>query len=73
MTNVGTRPTFGCGPQRIETFLLNYRGDLYHRRVAVRFIRQLRPERAFPSSEALVAQILSDVRVAARYFERYGG
>jgi riboflavin kinase / FMN adenylyltransferase len=68
VTNIGTRPTFGCGPLRIETFLLDYRGNLYRRRVRLRFIRKLRPERTFPSREALVAQIRSDVRAARLYF-----
>jgi riboflavin kinase/FMN adenylyltransferase len=69
VTNIGTRPTFGCGPRHIETFLLDYRGNLYRRRVGLRFIRKLRPERTFPSGGDLVAQIRSDVRAARRYFE----
>jgi len=68
VTNVGSRPTFGCGPVRVESFLLHYRGDLYRRRVGLRFIRKLRSERTFPSREALVAQIGRDVRAARRYF-----
>jgi riboflavin kinase/FMN adenylyltransferase len=72
VTNIGSRPTFGCGPLRIETFLLNYQGDLYRRRVGLRFIRKLRPERAFPSKEALVEQIRSDVRAAGRFFKSHG-
>ncbi|OGD20117.1 MAG: riboflavin biosynthesis protein RibF [Candidatus Aminicenantes bacterium RBG_16_63_16] len=73
VTNIGTRPTFGCGPVRVETFLLNYRGDLYRRRVGLRFIRKLRSERAFPSAESLAGQIRSDVRAAGRYFRYHGG
>jgi len=72
VTNIGTRPTFGCGPLRIETFLLNFRGDLYRRRVGLRFLSKLRPERAFPSRESLVSQIRSDVLAAVRYFEGLG-
>ncbi len=68
VTNVGTRPTFGCGPRQIESFLLDYRGDLYRRRVGLRFIKKLRDERPFPSRESLVEQIRSDVRAARRYF-----
>ncbi len=72
VTNIGTRPTFGCGPLRIETFLLNYRGSLYRRSVGLRFLKKLRPERAFPSRESLVEQIRADVHQAERFFEDAG-
>lgn len=68
VTNIGTRPTFGYGPVRVETFLLDYRGNLYRRRVRLRLLKRLRPERTFPTRESLVEQIRSDVREARRFF-----
>jgi riboflavin kinase/FMN adenylyltransferase len=61
-TNVGTRPTFGEGERMVETYLLNYRGDLYGRQVRVEFVRKLRDEQRFPSAEELIVQMRKDVQ-----------
>ena len=61
-TNIGIRPTFGEGEKTVETHLLNYKGDLYGKDMRVEFVRKLRDEQRFPSSEALKAQIEKDVR-----------
>jgi riboflavin kinase/FMN adenylyltransferase len=68
VTNIGSRPTFGCGPQSIETFLLDFDGSLHRCRLELRFIKSLRSERAFASRAALVGQIGRDVQAARRYF-----
>jgi len=73
VANVGTRPTVGGGRSQLEVHLLDYAedegsgGGLYGRYVHVDFLAKLRPERRFPSLEALVAQIRRDV-AAARAF-----
>ncbi|MBE0430828.1 MAG: bifunctional riboflavin kinase/FAD synthetase [Dehalococcoidia bacterium] len=61
-TSVGIRPTFGDGERRVETHLLGYEGDLYNRELRVEFVRRLRDEERFSSSEELKAQIEKDVR-----------
>ncbi len=61
-TNVGIRPTFGEGEKRVETHLLNYKGDLYGKEIRVDFVQKLRDEQRFPSSEELKIQIEKDVR-----------
>ena len=61
-TNIGIRPTFGEGEITVETHLLNYKGDLYGKDMRVEFVRKLRDEQRFPSSEELKAQIEKDVR-----------
>ena len=63
-TNIGTRPTFGDGEKTIETHLLDYEGDLYGKEIKVEFVRKLRAERNFASSEELTSQIGKDVREA---------
>jgi riboflavin kinase/FMN adenylyltransferase len=60
-TNIGTRPTFGEGEKNVETHLLNYKGDLYGKEIRVEFMRKLRDEQRFPSSEELKAQIRKDI------------
>jgi riboflavin kinase/FMN adenylyltransferase len=61
-TNVGTRPTFGEGERMVETYLLDYNGDLYGKKIAVEFVRKVRDEQRFPSAEQLIAQMRKDVQ-----------
>ena len=73
VTNVGVRPTFGGdGEPSVETFVMDWAGDLYGDVVRVRFLRRLREERKFGSIEELKSQIHNDVKRAQSYFERGG-
>ena len=73
ITNVGVRPTFTADTEpSVETFVLNWAGDLYGDVVRVRFLRRLRDERKFGSLEELKAQIGRDLQRAESYFERSG-
>jgi len=73
ITNVGVRPTFTADTEpSVETFVLNWAGDLYGDVVRVRFLRRLRDERKFGSLEELKAQIGRDLLRAESYFERSG-
>jgi riboflavin kinase/FMN adenylyltransferase len=64
VSNVGTRPTFGGGPETIEVHLLDTEIDLYGKTVLVEFIDRIRNEQRFTSVDALVSQIEADVEVA---------
>ena len=46
---------------RVEAYLLDYGKDLYGQTVTLEFVQRLRDEMKFPSVEALIAQIESDV------------
>jgi riboflavin kinase/FMN adenylyltransferase len=71
VTSIGLNPTFGdLTEPAIETYLLNYSGDLYGRQVRLGFVQRLRDERQFPDVDALRAQIEADVRRAERLFSR---
>lgn len=59
--SIGTNPHYGGEELRIEPYLLDFEGDLYGKRLVVELWERLRDERAFPSEEALVAQIADDV------------
>ncbi|MGH9931679.1 MAG: bifunctional riboflavin kinase/FAD synthetase [Pyrinomonadaceae bacterium] len=73
VTNVGVRPTFMADSEpSVETFVINWAGDLYGDVVRVRFLHRLRDERKFDSIEELKAQIDKDVERAESYFERAG-
>ena len=50
VTNVGPRPTVSdSGKVSIETFLLDFDGDLYGKRIRLEFCRRLREEKKFDS------------------------
>jgi riboflavin kinase/FMN adenylyltransferase len=73
VTNVGLRPTFADAVEpSVETFVLNWDGDLYGDVVRVRFLYRLRDERKFNSIDELKRQITRDVERANNYFERAG-
>lgn len=63
-TSVGVRPTFGGGVRTVETYLIDFDGDLYDHRLAVEFRARLRDEKKFASPEELVAQMHRDVDAA---------
>ena len=70
VTNVGTRPTVSDSDQvSIETFLLDFDGDLYGQTVRLDFHRRLRGEVKFPSLEALRQEIQRNIQQAEAYFE----
>lgn len=48
----------------MESYLLDFSGDLYGREVQVRFLKYLRPERPFENAQALSEQIARDVQAA---------
>jgi riboflavin kinase/FMN adenylyltransferase len=59
--SVGYRPTFGGTQLRVEAFLLDFEGDLYQKRIELRFIRYLHPDIRFASTDDLVRQLHQDV------------
>jgi len=65
MMNQGPRPTFGEAARTLEIHLFDFDGDLYGETVDVEWVRRLRDVQAFPSRDALVAQLERD-RQAAR-------
>ena len=65
--NVGVRPTFDTGRGLlVESYLLDFDGDLYGENLRVAFVERLRGERRFDSTEALVAQMRRDVEAVRR-------
>jgi riboflavin kinase/FMN adenylyltransferase len=68
--NVGTRPTFeGDGRMQAEAHLIDFKGELYGRRVEMSFSKRLRDERRFSDVEELREQIATDVVAARKILE----
>lgn len=60
VTNVGDRPTVGGGYTTVESWLIDFSGDLYGRTLTLEFHKYLRPEEKFGSLAELKAQIQKD-------------
>jgi len=65
MMNQGPRPTFAEQARTLEVHVFDFAGELYGETVRVEWVQRLRDVQAFPSREALVAQLERD-RQAAR-------
>ena len=65
VTNVGVRPTVGTGEEAsLETYVLDFAGDLYGKELRVEFLKFLRPEQKFESTAALHERIEKDIAAA---------
>ena len=73
VTNVGTRPTVSQGDAvSVETFLLDFDGDLYGQSIRLEYCKRLRGEVKFDSLEALREEIQKNIRQTRAYFEENG-
>lgn len=69
VASVGRRPTVNEVPAPLlEVHLLDWSGELYGRRLRVRFLHRLREEKKYDDLPALRAAIANDARAARDYF-----
>ena len=69
VSNIGVRPTFDGNTPTVETFVL--KDPVPPARTArLQFLRRIRNEKKFDSSESLARQIGLDVQVALKFFRR---
>lgn len=59
--NIGVRPMFGENHPNLETYLIDFKGDLYGQHLSVALVDYLRPERKFDGLQALIGQMDRDV------------
>ena len=72
MTNIGTDPTFGRNERTVDSYLLDYSGDLYGYDLRVDFVAKLRDEKKFASVEDLKKQVAEDIRQGKDILETMG-
>lgn len=73
VTNIGVRPTVsGDNRVSVESYILDYDGDLYDHRVRVEFHHFIRDEQRFPDTAALREQIQRDAETTRNYFAKNG-
>jgi riboflavin kinase/FMN adenylyltransferase len=61
MANIGHNPTINYQTRaRLEVFIFDFSGSLYHKYVTIDFISYIRNEQRFPSKDALIEQLNLD-------------
>jgi riboflavin kinase / FMN adenylyltransferase len=70
VTHVGERPTFSCEQASVETYILDYVGDLYHREICLYFLVKLRETRAFTTPQLLKEQVARDIQRSRELIEK---
>jgi len=64
--SIGVRPMFGENRPNCETFIFDFKGDLYGETLSVGLVAYLRNEQTFDGLEALIAQMDADCSQARR-------
>jgi len=64
VASFGTRPTFDNGAPLLETYIFDFKGDLYGAAIDVAFIGWIRPELKFDKIDALITRMNDDARLA---------
>jgi riboflavin kinase/FMN adenylyltransferase len=64
VTSIGVRPTFGGGKRLVETYIIDYEGELLGQRLTIDLVDKLRDEKRFDAVEELKAQMGRDVEQA---------
>jgi riboflavin kinase / FMN adenylyltransferase len=74
MVNIGNRPTIYGDQAELSTFevhLIGFTGDLYGKLIGVHFLKRLRDELKFNSTEALIRQLKSDEEESVQTYQNY--
>ena len=69
VTNIGIRPTVEGSGITVEPWILDYSGDLYGREITLEFHYFLRPEKKFPTLEALREEIYRNAEETRNYLK----
>jgi riboflavin kinase/FMN adenylyltransferase len=64
VTNIGVRPTFDGIKRLVETYIMDFDGDLYDKRLLIELVARLRDEMKFNSAEELKVQMAKDTQMA---------
>ena len=73
VTFIGKRATFGDTRRTIETHLIDYNEDLYHKNLKIDIIYRLRSEIRFDTADQLAKQIGRDAIAAKNYLNNLDG
>ncbi|MGV8144941.1 MAG: bifunctional riboflavin kinase/FAD synthetase [Alkaliphilus sp.] len=66
-TSIGKNPTFSADCVSVETFILDYSGNLYDEKIGISFVKNLREQIKFEDVNHLKAQLNIDVENVKKY------
>jgi riboflavin kinase/FMN adenylyltransferase len=66
VSNIGVRPTFGGSKRLVETYILDFEGDLLGQKLTIDLVDKLRDEKRFDTVEELKAQMIKDAEQARK-------
>jgi len=69
LTNIGFAPTTGKNRLSVETYIINFKKNVYNKKAELFFIDKIRDEIKFTSTEELKEQISKDIKKEERYFK----
>jgi len=69
VTNIGVRPTFGGNKRLVETYILDFEGELLGQKLTIDLLDKLRGEERFDNVEQLKAQMIRDVAQARQILD----
>ena len=72
ITNIGKKPTFGENSINIETWIFDFKKDIYGQNLEVIPLHQIRSEKKFPGVSVLKKQIDLDIMNAKNYLNKKG-
>lgn len=72
ITSIGTNPTVGGEKQTIETYFLDFEGNLYDKSIRIEFITRIRGEETFESVSQLKEAIQKDEEFARAFLRHFG-
>ena len=67
--SIGIRPQFDGETANLETYLFDFKGDIYDETISIALVEYLRPETKFDSIDALIAQMEADCTAARRILD----
>lgn len=69
VTFVGTAKTFNESKFHAETYILDFRKNVYGKWISVELIKKIRGNKKFNSAQGLVEQMKKDEKMAREYFK----
>ncbi|MDD5659066.1 MAG: bifunctional riboflavin kinase/FAD synthetase [Actinomycetota bacterium] len=67
--NIGNNPTFGYRKTVVEAHMLNFKNNIYSKKITVEFFKYLRDEIKFNLPQDLINQINIDIKNCIEYFK----
>lgn len=71
VSHLGAVPTFSDPRVRLETFVIDFSGDLYEQEIVIEFLARVRDVKKFSSGNELQAQIHKDVTEAREVYREH--